>query len=465
MGQIDKSSVRTLTVALFLFAMTQRIAAQDSPIEIWAQWTVSQGRWKGPTVPYPDLVSRPEYQGWTLASQLYPAVVHAPPELPFSQVEMTLNALEFAYALLIETGWPEPFADGGYGGSAFFDLYLTTRSAVSSAAFVDAPVAWSLLDGASTYALVDASVPPERIEACVVAALVQAVLLGQDPAEAEAWRRATGAYVAWLATGFFGCDDDAATKQQNPWQAWISDSVRNSEGSALLLAILSEREDGGTGTFLRELWQFARQTTKDDRWLRASPDMWEALDRALTNAGESLTEIVEEVAVARYFAGPQHRRRRAPFRSLRTLREDAQVPIVGPISIAQLPKHLPVSEPALETFGSSYTLVDTSQASFPMQLKIWLRGECGGRWSLVAVRLADDGRELGRMAAPARKDQNSYLALELTRETTSVLIVATNLSDGIPDADYDTSNPRVFRLIVDKSQTPVETAPVILQVE
>ncbi len=465
MGRIDKSSVIALTVALFLFAATQNTAAQDSPIDIWAQWAVSQGRWKGPTVKYPDLISRPEYQGWTRASGLYPVNVHAPQEVPFRRVEKTLKALEFAYSLLMETGWPEPFADGGYGGSAFFDLYLTTRSAVSSASFVDAPVVWSLLDGASTYALVDASVAPDRLEACVVAALVQAALLGQDPAEAEAWRRATGAYVAWLATGFFGCDDHVATKQQNPWQAWISDSVQNSEGGALLLAMISEREDGGTGTFIRELWQFARQTTKDDRWLRASPDMWEVLDRALTNAGESLTEIVENVAVARYFSGPQRRRRHAPYRSLRTLPEEAQVPVAGPISIAQLPKHLPVSDPALETFGSSYALVDTSQVSFPTQLKIWLRGERGGRWSLVAVRLAHDGRELGRIAAPARKDQNSYLALELTQDTRSVLIVVTNLSDGIPDADCDTRNRRVFRLVVDKSESPVETAPVIMQVE
>jgi len=464
MGPIDRLTLVVFTVTLFLFAMTRSIAAQDSPIDIWAQWAVSQGRWKGPTVAYPDLVSRPDYQGWTLASQLYPVTVHAPPELPFNQVETTLKALEFAYALLIETGWPEPYADGGYGGSAFFDLYLT-QSAVSSAAFVDDPVPWSLLDGASTFASVDASVAPDQLQACVVAALVQAILLGQDPAEAEAWRRATGAYVAWLATGFFGCDDDVVAKQQNPWQAWISDSVENSEGGALLLAMLSEREDGGTGTFVRELWQFARQKTRDKRWLRASPDMWEALDRALTNAGESLTEIVENVAVARYFAGPQKRRRHAPFRSLRTLREEAQVPIVGPISIAQLPKHLPISEPALEIFGSSYTLINTAQASFPQQLKLWLQAERGGRGSLVAVRLAEDGRELGRMVAPGRKDQNSYLALELTRETASVLIVVTNLSDGIPDADYDTRNDRAFRLIIDASEIPVKTAPVILQVE
>jgi hypothetical protein len=193
--------------------------------------------------------------------------------------------------------------------------------------------------------------------------------------------------------------------------------------------------------------------------------MWEALDRALTNAGESLTEIVENLAVARYFAGPEQRRRHAPFRSLRTLQEEARVPIAGPISIAQLPKHLPVSEPPLETFGSGYTLVDTSGASFPMQMKIWLRGERGGRWSLVAVRLAEDGRELGRMVAPARKDQNSYLALELTPDTASVLIVVTNLSDAIPDADYNTRNGRVFRLIVDKSEAPAQAAPVIMRAE
>ncbi|MBN1654935.1 MAG: hypothetical protein JXA30_14290 [Deltaproteobacteria bacterium] len=463
--QLGKTKTAIVVVALLLLTATPKTTAQVSPIEMWAQWAVGQGRWKGPTVPYPQRVSRPDDQGWMLQSERYPLCVHAPPAVSEKRVHETLAALEQAYTLLIETGWPEPVADGGYGGTASFDLYLISQSALSTRAFVDAPVAWSLLDSASTYAVVDASVSSDRLQACVVSALVQAVLLGQDPAEAEAWRRATGAYVAWLISGRYGCDDDVEMKQENPWQGWITDSLEYGEGGALFLAALSERADGGSGTFLRELWQFARQKSEDKRWLRGSPDLWEALDKALKNAGDSLVEIVEDIAVARYFAGSEPRRRRAPFCAFKTLREDGRVPVLGPISIAQLPKHLPVSDPPLETYGSGYTMVDTAQALFPLQLKIWLRGEHGGRWSLIAIRLSKEGQELGRMAVPARRDPNSYLALELTRETDRVLIVVTNLSDEVPDADLDTRNGRVYRLILDKSESAIDVVPVTMQAE
>jgi hypothetical protein len=465
MDRIRNTCVSLFFTAFFLLAITQEIRAQDSAIEAWARWAVSQGKWKGQTVPYPEQEIRPKNDEWEVKSWLYPVCVHAPRYLPFAQVQTTLRALERAYALLVETGWPEPFADGGYGGTAFFDLYLTTATPLSAAAYADAPVFWSLFDAVSAFAVLDATISEQRLDACVVDALVQAILLGQDPAEAPSWRRATSAYVAYLATGLFGCDDDVEMKQQNPWQAWISDSAQYSSGGALFLAILSEREDGGTGTFIRELWQFARQTSGDVPRLRGSPDLWEALNRALSNSGQSLEDVVDDIAVARYFAGSQQHARFSSFRSLRSLREDGQVPVIGPIPMAQLPKRLPVSDPSLEVFGSSYTVVDTTQASFPSQLKIWLRGEYGARWSLVAIRLSSDGRELGRMKAPVRKDPNSYLTLELTEGTSQVVVVVTHLSERIPDADYDTRDEKAFQLILDKSESPVETVPMTIRVE
>lgn len=450
--RLSVAAVAATCLALGLLAAPT--GAQPSPIRAWAEWAVGRGQWKGPTVAYPDLVERPRGVFLVLGSQLRPLNVHARPGIPPETALAALSALEHAYDLLQETGWPEPFADGGYGQTAGFDLYLEPDSARPAAAFLDAPVSWIGLDGATSFAVVNPDlVAPGRLESCVVDAYTQAALAGQDPAEAESWRRATGAYTAWLVTGTFGCRDEVIEQQQQSWRGWINDAPESGAGGALFLAMLSEREDGGTGTFIRELWQFARQSSGNvpGGRLRASPDLWEALDRALGNAGESLDEIVQEMAVARYFSGPEQRRRAAGYLALRTLPPDAAVPVPGAIPLNRLPARLPVSEHPLEAHGSGYALIDTSRAASPFTLEVWLRGEIGIRWSLAAVRLSGDGREMGRTTAPPRNSANSYLSVELEPGVDRVLLVVTNLSSGMVDADRDTRNPRAYHLIVDAS--------------
>ncbi len=433
---------------------TSSAAAQESPIDAWARWVAGHGQWKGPVVPFPDQAERPGRLAWVARSWMRPVVVHAPASVAWPRVQNALAALEHAYDVLGETGWPEVFPDGGYGQTAGFDLYLTPGMSAPAVARVDTPVTWSSLDGAATHALLDPDLSTGLLEPCVVAALTQAVLLGQDPAEPVAWRRATGAYVAWLATGFFGCDDSVTEQQQNPWRGWITDASGSGAGGALFLAMLSEREDGGSGTFVRELWQFARQKTQQRGDLRGSPNLWEVTVRALENAGESLDQIVQDIAVSRFFAGPEARRRAAPYFSLRTLPEEAAVPVPAPIPLSKLPRHLPPAHPPVETFGSAYAAVDTVQAALPMELKIWLRAEPGTRWALSAVRVADDGKEHGRVSAPATRNPNSYVSVELDKATVTVLIVVTNLGAASPKSDRAMRQGRSFRLILDASSGP-----------
>jgi hypothetical protein len=69
------------------------------------------------------------------------------------------------------------------------------------------------------------------------------------------------------------------------------------------------------------------------------------------------------------------------------------------------------------------------------RIRVWSRGEYGTRWALSVLRVGKDGRSLGRMSAPPRKNPSSFLTLELDAETAALLISVTNVSDGIPDAD------------------------------
>jgi hypothetical protein len=134
---------------------------------------------------------------------------------------------------------------------------------------------------------------------------------------------------------------------------------------------------------------------------------------------------------------------------------DAAVPVVEARPFAELPQHLPSALPALDATGSAYVGVDTRGAAAGARLKVWLKGERGARWSLVAVRLGADGGELGRVEAPARtRVPEAYLPLELTPDTARVLLVVTHLPATPLSArskqDPPLPGPRSFRLILDR---------------
>ncbi len=214
------------------------------------------------------------------------------------------------------------------------------------------------------------------------------------------------------------------------------------------LALVSARADGGTGSFVRDMWQLARQRTWEGSELRGAPDLWMAFKKALELAGENLDNFIEEAAVARYFAGEPRRAAQAPFPMLRRLPVEASVPLLGRAEWARLPRHLPAADPAIEPFGSAYGLVDVRGAPPGSRLRLWCEGEFGVRWSFVAVRLDASGRELARLTAPATRNPRSFLVLELAPGTAEVLLVATNLSERLPDADIPDEHMRSLELVI-----------------
>lgn len=413
-------------------------------------------KWKGQVVQWPERHPRPVPGGYTLQSQLWPLSVHAGRDVPLARAQRALTALEAARQVLDQTGWPQPLPDGGLGGTGGFDLYLAPLDGDGADAFSDGPVTWSFWDAVSSFGVVDPDTCRVDLDACVTSAYVQAALLGQAPAEARSWREATGAYVAWLVTGSFGCDDPIADQQEHPWRAWIGSrgDAPDPEGGALMLAMLSARHDGGTGTFVRDLWQLARQRSAGIADLRGSPDMWQALQAVLkvTNGHRDseppLDEAMEDLAVQRYFTG-RHRESSTPW-YLSELGPNATVPVTFETQWTGLPQHAPPADPALEPFGSAYALVDVSTAPADGVLRVWLRGEYGVQWSLVAVRLNATGEPLERVTAPARDVPDSYVPVQLDSKTKKVLIVVTNLSSRLPDADIPDENVRSFELIVDR---------------
>jgi len=415
----------------------------------------SQRRWAGERVHPPAPSPRPDLP-IVARSTLLPLAVHAPESVPEAKVDAVLEALETAYLVIGETGFTPPPPDGGRGGTEDFDLYLVTGGERADRVGADPLVLWTFLDSAPAFAMVDATIPTDALSSCVTSAYAQAMLIGQDPAEAIGWRRATATYLTWLVSGEWGCDDGRVVEHQRAAHlGWVDDDPNLGDGGALLLAELSSRHDHGSGRFVHDVWQIARQRTWDGSGLRASPDLWEAIDAALEiSERDELEALVEDLAVARYFTG-----RRARGRLVRgwakTLPEGADVPVSESFAWAELSKYTRPHEPAIAPFGSAYIEVDVAEAEVGERLRLWLRGEFGVRWSFVAVSLDARGREIGRMSAPPRRLTRSYLQLDFMDDRTAkVVVVVTNLSARLPDADAPDANTRSFRVILDQGENP-----------
>lgn len=462
-------SISPLLAAFMLALVTSTAApvrAQDEGGEepegtIIDQWAEAMAeslarRWYGPTTEWPVPAPRPEAAG-VIRSLERPVALQVGPRVSPERADHALAALEEAYDYLAQHRWPLPISDGGRGGTAGFDLYLVegdpeaVRPVHTS---YDVPHVHEGFDGVVPFARIDdEAVAESQLEGCVISAFVQASLLGADPAEANAWRVATGDYVAYLLTGRFGCGEaGVVAQQQESWRTWIGHDETSGEGGALFLAMLSARTDALTGDFIRDLWSAAPQRTWEGDRLRAAPDMWQVLNAVMEVGHDPLPRFLEEVAVSRWFAGPEGRRDHAPLALLEGLPEDAAVPVQGRASFDALPRRFEPHGLELEPYGSAYLLVDTSSAEPGTVLRIWLRGELGVGWALSAVRIGPDGAERGRVRAPIRPlNPRSYIPLELSDDQTAeVLVVVTNMGARLVDADEPDDQVRSFRLILDR---------------
>lgn len=367
--------------------------------------------------------------------------VQAPQATHHERVEAALAALESGYEWLQRRAWPLPYPDGGAGDSMDLDVYLDPPAAPKAAAQAEQVLSWTPMDAATVYAVLDVSARGRELEGCALATLLEAALLAHDPAESQPARAATAAFAAWLATGELGCGDSRGEAQAAAAEGPVGASQPRVTMLALWLAHICQRHDGGSGRFLRDVWEVARQHSRSSTALRARPDFWQALQAALQAGGESLDQAAEAFAVARWFW---------PSRSesaLPSLPDGARVPVAARIAIRELPKHLS-GHAQLGHYGSAYVLVETRGAAPALGLRAWLQPEEAGRFALTAIRLDAHGADRGRVSAPAREATDAFVPVELTPETDSVLFVVTRLPAPAASPDPD-APPLGYRLIFD----------------
>jgi hypothetical protein len=433
-------------------ALSQPARADDA-IDAWARWATTPTVWKGQIVPAPERVPRPSVRGVTFDSLELPVRVHAPASKA-RRGARALAALEQAYVAWRGFGWPLPVPDADLGGSPAFDLYLLPGAAVASDARVDQERAVSDFDAALTYATVSAERSGAQLTACVHSAFAQATARALEPAESASLVHATGEYCAYRETGEPGCDDSFVHGQNAPEHSMLGSDLAAAGSGGMFLAMLSERHAAGSGDFVRALWELARQRSKglvaDDR-LRGSPDVWEVLARVLETTEEHWPEEVAEFAAARFFAGEPSRRAAAAYRVFAELPSDAAVPLLADLDRASLPRHVrTAAEGGIEALGSSYVRVRVDACTTgACELRVWLRGELGPKWSLTALRLGADGREIGRTHAPPRDVPEAYLPLAISSDTREVILVVTYLPRTTPDADRGVPAPRGAELAIE----------------
>lgn len=435
-----------------------------------------QGEVVWPRVPFPTPGQRPSDDALVLRSTLLPLAVHAEPGVSETRAHEVLAGLEDAAVSMHQMGWPTPRFDGGAGGGEELDLYLRldliaepprweTRPtplereapARYEGAFVDVPATETDIDGAITFAEMSDAVDPALVPACALTAYADALLLSMDPAESPQWRRATAVYLAYLVTGRFGCDESLVVRQQvESWRGFVSHDPSTGEGGALLVGAISARHDAETGTFIRDLWNATQQWTPDAyatpaSELHALPDYAYVIAHGVALAHDPLTHIVEDFAASRWLAGSRRPSHALAFPVLAALPAAATVPAYGTASWSSLPRSLRY-DGALEPYGSAYLVCDVHDAPAGALLRVWLRGEFGVEWSMVALRLDASGNEIARMRAPPRPTPESYLPVELFEGTSQVVIAVTNLGAHGLDADQPDDFVRSFRVALDQSR-------------
>jgi hypothetical protein len=398
--------------------------------------------WGGSRVDAPLPEARPDVALARIAADESIAV-HAPASADPERVVAMFDALARARLMLRALGWGAPLADGGRGGTMAFDLYLVDEP-VGARGVSDGLDRTGTLDAAMAHAVVALDV--DDVDACVTDAYAQALLLGLDPAEHERVRRGFAAWITYAITGRAGCDDAIDAWQFEPEAGPFDDALLDGAGGALFLELLDARYDGG-GRFPRELHQLMRQHTWEGAGLRASPDVWESIEAVSVARDERFHDLLVELSVARGMPATG-----APHRVLRAIA--ARPRMMWTRWPTSLPWHSPASPRGVAAGGAAYAALDLRAVEPGTALEIWLQGEFGVRFVLVAIALDERGRELSRRASPPGGTlHKAFVPFVVPAGAHELLLVGVGLGFERPDEDVPEPVARHLRFVVDRAVT------------
>lgn len=354
----------------------------------------------------------------------YPVCVHRGAGVSETAAAQALVALEGAYQRLVHVlGLPAPAWDAGRGGSDALDLYLSVEPARLE---VEAePIVTGRFDRAAAFCRVG-PVPSSRDATLCVG---EAIALALDPAETPHLRRAYATHLWHLVAPPVSADLEAIDDvQANPERA-IATRERGpaSEGAALLFEHLdASRGTGFPGTLATHLLSIAVSKTEPRALLwDNSPDLFDALRRALDDKPRDAAMLFADLAVARGFLGARDDGGHLP--ALEWTGSFGRARFDWSIKLSSLPRRVASLRP-IEPTGVMYVWLELDQDLGDKELGFQAEWESpvSFQWALVSVD--EEGQELKRIYAPfVERGTRVEQALSDLKGARGLMIVGTNL--------------------------------------
>jgi hypothetical protein len=382
-----------------------------------------------------------------------PVCVHAQTTHDGPAAIATLNAFERGWMTLVHTlGVPAPDVDPD---TLAYDVFLEPGDLATT--HLEARDVRSKVDRARGFTRIDPAVRAGcRLDALAASSIARASLLRVAPATEEGSAIAQAQYLAELAvpcaTGL--AVDAVATFQANADRA-ISDehfARAFSEGASTFWRRIDWAFGRTPGTMVTTTWALHPTMTPvgESRWSN-EPDTFDVLRASFNgtlSTGSTIADLWLDFAVARAFFGIADDGAHAP--ELRTVGEAGRVPLAWDIPWPSKPRRLAPRIPIAPT-GASYVLIHREGAPAGARLRVELEWEEHAllRWALV--KLARDGRELGRVVIPTRERATAtQMTLASIDEADRILLVGVNTGDPAYafDPDDDVFEPHGFLLTI-----------------
>ncbi len=363
-----------------------------------------------------------------------PVCVHRGAAVPTARALELLSALELGYERLFEVlELPAPRGDEGRGGSDAVDVYLELGGPSALELRLDEPPPYRPFDSTSGACVVGSSLrggPSRAATQC----LVELALLGVDPGEPAALRRALSTQLWWALGAPGPADLQAVDAQQRAPEQGLAPrdcgSTDACEGGALLFEFLEWRYGSAApGALGFALFSAAGSRTPAAAWQwHDEPDVFDVLRHSVGESKRAAAEMALGLAVARAFIGDRDDGTQLP--SLGWAGRWGRPRIDWSIAASSLPRRVAASRP-LEPYGAYYLLVSLDGPAPRPDLGFRAEWEQPAAFAWTLLSLAGDGRLLARRDVPFQQNASEVEASLVPVEDARYLLVVGTTLEGI----------------------------------
>lgn len=356
-----------------------------------------------------------------------PVCVHRGPGVGPEAARNALEALESAYqALVVTLRLPRPASDLGAGGTDALDLYLTAGPSRLQVGVE--PIIGGQFDRAAGFCTLG-EVGHERTRRDATLCVGEAIALALDPAETPHLRRAYAAHLWGLVGTPTAADLEAVDEvQAHPERALATRELGpSSEGAALLFEYLDARRGlGAPGTLATSMFSVAVTKTEPRAVLwNNSPDVFDALRRALDENPRDTAQLFADLAVTRGFVGARDDGSHLP--AMEWTGSFGRARFDWSIKLSSLPRRVASLRP-IEPLGATYVWLELDQDLGEKELGFQAEWESPVSFQWAIVRVGAEGEEIGRIYPPfVERGGAVEQTLSDLKGVRGLLIVGTNL--------------------------------------